>query len=422
MSSVSNTAILAPFNSIRSKTDEINHLKILYELSMTLPGDPVEIFSQVAPMVGELLDVKVVCLSEVKEDQLNFISVYANGEVYKDLGSCFLLTTPCSTIEKSSDYRIYENVIGKLPEASFLKGYGTYSYCGLPSFSKQQVVAVICLLDDRPHEFTDEDQDMLRIFGQRIGMEIERQNQILEKEKVAKELESYRQYLEDLVASRTKELESFSYAASHDLRTPIRHIKSFSDILLEEKKSNLDEESVRILHRINHAGKLMNELLDGLLRLSTVARSSLVKALFDLSTMTRDVITRYQEAEPSRNVLVDIQCDVKVIADKTLIQSVMENLLGNAWKYTSKMLSPCIQFRAQEKGNIIVYSIIDNGVGFDQKYVGQLFEPFKRLHSESEFQGTGIGLATVKRIIEYHGGAVWASCESGKTTFSFTLD
>jgi PAS domain S-box-containing protein len=164
-------------------TDErVKRLKTLYELSMTLSGDPIDIFAQVARMIGELLSVPVVCLSEVRGDELDFLCVYLNGDVITNAGSCSLRVTPCATVEHSKDIRVYDRVAERFPEASFLKDHQAYAYCGFPALGNDgKVVAVTCLLDRGPHEFDAEDQELLRVFGQRIGMEIERQKNLDER-------------------------------------------------------------------------------------------------------------------------------------------------------------------------------------------------------------------------------------------------
>jgi signal transduction histidine kinase len=175
-----NAATTTSIPAIHSPTDELTRFQKLYELSMTLAGDPVEVFAHIARMIGELMDVKVVCLSEVVGDQLRFRSVYVNGKVYTDAGGCPLSITPCATVETSKDLRIYDRVMERFPDASFLKDHYAFSYCGFPALDNSgKVVAVTCLLDDRPHEFSERDQHTLRIFGQRIGMEIERDHALI---------------------------------------------------------------------------------------------------------------------------------------------------------------------------------------------------------------------------------------------------
>ncbi|MGZ5043335.1 MAG: bifunctional diguanylate cyclase/phosphodiesterase [Methylobacter sp.] len=167
------------------KNTQITKLKKLFELSLTLSGDPIEIFQHAAKMIGELLDVKIVCLSEIQGEQLNFLAVYMDGEIYSNAGSCLLAITPCATVQQSKDIRVYDRVKELFPDATFLQDHNAYAYCGFPSLDNLgRVVAVTCLLDDKPHDFTDEDQEILRIIGQRIGMEIERKSHLEEKERI----------------------------------------------------------------------------------------------------------------------------------------------------------------------------------------------------------------------------------------------
>jgi diguanylate cyclase (GGDEF)-like protein/PAS domain S-box-containing protein len=176
----------ATLNSTPLINTEVNRLKKLFELSLTLSGDPLEIFQHAAKLIGELLDVKVVCLSEIQGERLNFLSVYVDGEIYSNAGSCLLAITPCATVEKTKDIRIYDRVKELFPEATFLQDHNAFAYCGFPSLNNDgKVVAVTCLLDDKPHNFTREDQEILRIIGQRIGMEIERKHNLEAKERIS---------------------------------------------------------------------------------------------------------------------------------------------------------------------------------------------------------------------------------------------
>jgi diguanylate cyclase (GGDEF)-like protein/PAS domain S-box-containing protein len=176
----------ATLNSAPFINTEVTRLKKLFELSLTLSGDPLEIFQHAAKLIGELLDVKVVCLSEIQGERLNFLSVYIDGEIYSNAGSCLLAITPCATVEKTKDIRVYERVKELFPEATFLQDHNAFAYCGFPSLNNDgKVVAVTCLLDDKPHNFTAEDQEILRIIGQRIGMEIERKHNLEAKERIS---------------------------------------------------------------------------------------------------------------------------------------------------------------------------------------------------------------------------------------------
>ena len=181
----------ATLNSAPVINTEVTRLKKLFELSLTLSGDPLEIFQHAAKLIGELLDVKVVCLSEIQGERLNFLAVYIDGEIYSNAGSCLLAITPCATVEKTKDIRVYDRVKELFPEATFLQDHNAFAYCGFPSLNNHgKVVAVTCLLDDKPHNFTGEDQEILRIIGQRIGMEIERKHNLEAKERISNVLRS----------------------------------------------------------------------------------------------------------------------------------------------------------------------------------------------------------------------------------------
>ncbi|HQT27373.1 MAG TPA: histidine kinase dimerization/phospho-acceptor domain-containing protein, partial [Burkholderiales bacterium] len=387
-------------------------MKKLYELSMTLSGDPMEVFGHAARMIGELMDVKVVCLSEIRGDRLDFLSVYANGEIYLNAGSCSLDITPCSTVENSKDIRIYDRVMERFPQAKFLKEHSAFSYCGFPALDNSgKVVAVTCLLDDRPHEFSEEDQETLRIFGQRIGMELERQSHIRAREEAELEVRRHRDHLEEMVRKRTqeleaanRELEAFSYSVSHDLRAPLRAIDGFSVALMEDYGEKLDETAKDYLARVRSGAQRMGSMIDDILRLSRVNRSELHRSRVDLSALAKDIVHALETADPGRRVRVDIAPDLAADGDEGLLDLLLQNLLGNAWKFTSGKTDASIEIGSRADGEKRVFFVRDNGAGFDMRYVSKLFGAFQRLHTDEEFPGTGIGLATVRRIANRHGG------------------
>lgn len=218
------------------------------------------------------------------------------------------------------------------------------------------------------------------------------------------------------------ELEAFSYSVSHDLRAPLRSIGGFSKILMEDYRSQLDERGNDYLRRIQAAGRRMGMLIDALLNLSHVTRSGITRVTVDLSSMATAIIEDLRTAQPQRAVKFTTQPGITVSADIGLVRVMLENLLGNAWKFTAQQSDAHIELFTTTENNRVVYGIRDNGVGFDMEYAGKLFTPFQRLHSTAQFEGTGIGLATVQRIINRHGGQIWATgaVDCG-ATFYFTL-
>lgn len=239
-----------------------------------------------------------------------------------------------------------------------------------------------------------------------------------ERKKMEEEL---RHRTEDLEASN-KELEAFSYSVSHDLRAPLRSMEGFSSALLEDYSDKLDEQGKQYLKYIQESSDLMGRLIDDLLKLSRVTRSDINFEMVDLTELAYKVIDELKKAEPGQMVQVNIAPGVEAYGDRNLLRVVLENLLGNAWKFSSKNALPQIEMGTTEKNGKLVYFIRDNGVGFDMVFVNKLFKPFQRLHKVSEFPGTGIGLASVYRIIRRHGGEVWAESKEGEgAAFYFRL-
>jgi len=234
----------------------------------------------------------------------------------------------------------------------------------------------------------------------------------------AKEISSTNRLLEII----NKELASFSYSVSHDLRAPLRSIDGFSNVLLEDYGDQLDEEGKNHLSRIRRATQHMGQLIDDMLNLSRVTQSEFSLQNFNLSTMVRNIAYKNQQESSLEGLILDIQENVFVHADPHLMNIVMTNLLDNAFKYTGKCEHPHIEFGCDFIDGECVIFVRDNGAGYDKKYADKLFGPFQRLHRNDEFPGTGIGLATVKRIIERHGGRIWADSEPGRgATFFFTI-
>jgi PAS domain S-box-containing protein len=220
-----------------------------------------------------------------------------------------------------------------------------------------------------------------------------------------------------------KELESFSYSVSHDLRAPLRAIDGFSLALLEDCDHKLDPAEKEHLRRVRGATANMGRLIDDMLNLARTARYELVRGKVDLSALAREIVSAFQETEPARGATCVIAPDVIVEGDRTLLRVVLENLLGNAWKFTSKQPDAHIEFGVQSESGRTVYFVRDNGAGFDMRYADKLFGVFQRLHDGREFQGSGVGLATVQRIVHRHGGRIWAGSTVGEgATFYFVLD
>ncbi len=262
-------------------------------------------------------------------------------------------------------------------------------------------------------------------FAGTVGVAVD----ITERRHAELELRKHRDSLEELVAQRTqelaaanKELEAFSYSVSHDLRAPLRSIDGFSHILLDDYGSKLDPTAAGYLHRIRTAAQRMAQLIDDLLQLSRVTRGELFIETVNITALAETIVGDLKASSPERQTKITIEPKLRAQGDVNLLQIMLQNLFANAWKYTSKKPVTEITLGTLDSQDHNIFYIRDNGAGFDMRFANKLFGAFQRLHGSDEFEGTGIGLATVQRIIERHGGKVWGESEMGKgATFYFQL-
>jgi signal transduction histidine kinase len=222
----------------------------------------------------------------------------------------------------------------------------------------------------------------------------------------------------------SKELESFSYSVSHDLRAPLRSIDGFSQMLMRKHSGNLDEEGLRLLGVVRASTENMGRLIDDMLNLAKVSRREISFQSTDLSSLARELAAELRLRDPGRDTEIEIQPDLHAKADRGLMRILLENLLGNAWKFTSHTPSARIVFKCEILADgRSAFVVRDNGAGFNMAYAGKLFGVFQRLHSTKDFPGTGVGLATVDRVVRRHGGRIWAEGKEGAgASFYFTLD
>ena len=289
--------------------------------------------------------------------------------------------------------------------------------------------AVLNILDDSAEEkdrLADTQRAVLNILDdfdvEKKKVEqanVDLRNEIAERARAEEAL----RHAKALAEGASKELEAFSYSVAHDLRAPLRSIDGFSQALLEDYAGRLDADGSRYLKHVREAAQQMAELIDDLLNLSRVTRADLRREPVDMSAHVRSVIAALRESQPERQVDLVVQDGLVAEADPKLLDVVLTNLLGNAWKFTGKRARARIEFAAKMDEHPPVYSVRDNGAGFDARYADKLFGVFQRLHATQEFEGTGIGLATVRRIVSRHGGRVWAEGEVDQgATFYFTLE
>ena len=258
---------------------------------------------------------------------------------------------------------------------------------------------------------------------------LESAREVAERRRAEEEILRLNAELETRVKERTTqleytnaELEAFCYSVSHDLRAPLRAIDGFSQALLDDFPKDVPDEATRYLGRIRSSTLRMGQLIEDLLNLSKVSRGDLQPREVDVSGIARQVVADLQQREPARKLEISIWDGMQANADPRLLRAALENLIGNAWKFTSKIEHARIEVGVLPDGKQATLFVRDNGAGFDMTYAGKLFGAFQRLHSVNEYQGTGIGLATVQRIIHRHGGRIWADAKPGKgAVFFFTL-
>ncbi len=302
------------------------------------------------------------------------------------------------------------------------------AFMGLPLHRGENLVGMAAVAN-RPDGYNEAQVEHLQPFTNTCAVLIEAYRNSQRRRHAESLLRKLNVELEDHVSQRTaelqtsiRELESFSYSVSHDLRSPLRGINGFSRLLLQDYGERLDEHGREYLRRICAATLRMSELIDGMIDLAQLTREPMHFKEVNLSRLAESIAGELHGTEPSRNVEFNAAPGIRVRGDERLLRVVLQNLLSNAWKFTARREVAHIEFGARQTGNSLAYFVRDDGAGFDMRYADKLFGAFQRLHGVKEFAGTGIGLATVQRIVQRHGGLVWAEGEIDKgATFFFTL-
>lgn len=334
----------------------------------------------------------------------------------------------CDQVKNSKQMQFQNDVTKNYPSDPVLRAFNTQTYTGFPLFDENNNISyVISLITTAEHatnkstSYSKFELDLIYSVVQRIGRELD--NNTNKRRQTANKPNASIEQLKTELEVANKSLESLSYAISHDLRAPLRTMDSFSLILADDFASELPDEAIAHLSRIRRSAKSMSNMIEDLLWLTKVTRRKLEKQKVDLNKVSNNALNDIKEKHSEYTCQFHSDPHLMVNADKNLIKIAMQHLLNNACKFSQKQEKVQISLTHFEKDGETVYKLSDNGCGFDMTYYDQLFEPFKKLHEEDEYKkGTGIGLATVKRIIQRHGGKIWAESEINEgTSIYFTL-
>jgi PAS domain S-box-containing protein len=328
--------------------------------------------------------------------------------------------TVCGCVARDGRRIVAEHIQTTPDERTQLvKSYGIKAYACHPLLADNgEIMGTLSFGTKSRETFSDDDLSLMKAVADQVAIAMDRIRHEREIERIAAQSRLRAEQL----AAANKELESFSYSVSHDLRAPIRAMKGFSDILLEDYADKIDSQGQDFLKRIVSGVDKANELIDDMLSLSRISRQEMVLQEIDLGLLAESIVNELRQDKPERKVKAIIGKELKTHGDERLLKIALANLIGNAWKYTGKIEQARMEIGSTTKDGRMVFFVRDNGAGFDMAYAGKLFMPFQRLHSDMQFPGTGIGLAIVERVVKRHGGEIWAEGEVGKgAVFYFTL-
>jgi signal transduction histidine kinase len=376
-------------------------------------------------LLVEVLSAKYAMVGRLDKDKgkVTSVALYMNNQIVDNI-SYDIEGTPCKEVIRLGPKMIVDNVSELFPEDEMLSDLNIKCYFGSPLINSQgDAIGLVVVMDDKPHTEIDWYEDTLSVVTTRIAMEMERADAL-------RALDEHRKNLQAEVEIRTadlqqanKELESFAYSVSHDLRTPLRAINGFTHILVEDKADLLDDEGRQLLNKICTSSEKMGTLIDSILSLSRISRQELDIHKVNISSLSHAIIDDLSDSYDLERVAIDIQENIEVEGDNTLLRIVLDNLIRNALKFSAGKDKPELIIGKQQgnNGQPVIF-VQDNGVGFDMSFADRLFKPFQRLHDEAEYRGYGVGLAIVHRIIERHGGKIWARSEpDAGTTIYFEL-
>jgi signal transduction histidine kinase/HAMP domain-containing protein len=406
----------------------LERLRIVHDIDRALIAEesPAAIAAAALPPLRELLGVPraIVNLFDLAAGEVEWLAAVGRRRLRIGPGVRYSiqLMGDIAALQQGEPQVIDVHALPPSPEVEALLASGVHVYMVVPMIAAGELIGGLSF-GGAPGPFPQEQVSIAQEAATQFAIAIA-QARLHERVKgQAEELEVRVHERTAELAAANRELEAFSYAVSHDLRAPLRSLDGFSQMLLEDHTEALNDEGKHYLTRIRAATQRMGELIDALLALSWVIRTALQRETIDVSGMAWAIATDLQEQDPERQVAWIIAAGMLASGDRRLLRVALENLLGNAWKFTAKTLAARIEVGTlRQDGGTEAFFVSDNGAGFDMTYVDKLFGAFQRLHRTSDFPGTGIGLATVQRIIHLHGGRVWAEGEVGRgATFYFIL-
>lgn len=383
-----------------------------------------EFFCYCVEALAKLFNCRYALISILNLDQksVHTVVMLSNGQIVKNI-EYNLKGTPCNDVICLKKVMMSEGVPEQYPDGQLLVDMRVESYFGAPLMTTDQgTLGLVAVMDTEPMQVNHWTSSALGVFAARITGEVLRRQALEELEVLNVELEQKVLQRTRDIEKRNQELKAFNYSVSHDLRAPVRTINSFMHIVFEDFGGEFSDGARTELLRIQRAGHRLDEIIDSLLSLARISQREVCLREVNLSVIAERVMDDMLQSEERQNVTLDIEPDLVAVGDESLLEIALGNLLGNALKYSRNNTDIKIKLSAETKNNETIYCIQDNGVGFNMDYSGQLFQLFKRLHTEKEFPGTGIGLATVKRVFDSHNGCVWAESSPGNgASFYFTL-
>ena len=415
----------------RKRTEDV--LRFLGQSHAGFSGE--KFFQQLALLLARTLNMDFVRIDRLTQDLFSAqtLAVF-NNDRFEDNISYTLKDTPCGDVVGKQICCFPKDVCKLFPKDPVLKDLKADSYLGTTLWSAQgKPIGLIAVIGRQPLKDTRLAESILQLVAVRAAGELERQQAEHALTQLNTELEQRVRSRTVELAETNRELEAFCYSVSHDLRAPLRSMDGFSQALLDDYGQQLDDAGHDFLNRIRSNCQRMARLIDDLLQLSRLTQAQMRHQSVDVTALAQAIIAELRQTEPGRVVDVRIASGMVVIGDPVLLRAALANLLQNAWKFTSLRPDAVIEagradgsqqstVGSQSPASSTVFFVRDNGVGFDMQYADKLFTPFQRLHAMTEFPGSGIGLATVQRVINRHNGRIWFEAAPGQgTTFYFTI-